>query len=225
MRTSLLTGLLSRSLPAPLRRPMPPTASLGLPTPPPSGSWRAGASAVQPGVGCEPFLEDHPWTRSLEFGSRLEYLADPKGRPQTVHMELHPFGINPEDGDSFEVSVGRLFERLNAPFDILDDGQIVLPPDAHATYSRTRQRRHGGVSAGVGGTAGGHVRGLEAASSSYSPRTGGARTTASLRRRGGRLETDVQHPVLTAVQPACAPSSTNARPVVPGRPSPRACNL
>lgn len=90
---------------------------------------------LQPSIGFEPFLEDHSWIRSLDFSGRFEYLTDLTGQPQTVHTGLQPVGINLESGDSFEVRIGRLFERLNAPFDILNDEEIVLSPDTYVTYT------------------------------------------------------------------------------------------
>jgi hypothetical protein len=96
---------------------------------------RRGFRRLQPSAGYEPFLEDHPWIRSLEFSTRFEYLTDLQGTPQTVSIGVQPFGIILDSGDSFEVSGRRLFERLNGPFDILGDGELVLPPGTYVTYT------------------------------------------------------------------------------------------
>lgn len=96
---------------------------------------------LQPSVSYEPFLEGHPWIRSLEFGSRFEYLTALDLTPLTVQTGLQLFGITLDSGDSFEVSVDRLFERLQAPFDILGDGRIVLPPDTYTTYTGSAELR------------------------------------------------------------------------------------
>lgn len=96
---------------------------------------RRGFRRLQPSAGYEPFLEEHPWIRSLEFGTRFEYLTDLALEPLTVHVGLQPFGITLDSGDSFEISVDRLFERLTVPFDILGDGRIVLSRDTYTMYS------------------------------------------------------------------------------------------
>jgi len=96
---------------------------------------RRGFRRLQPSIGYEPFLENHPWIRSLEFGSRFEYLTDLALTPLTVQIGVQPFGLNLDSGDSFEVNIDRRFERLNRAFDILGDGSIVLPAQTYTTYT------------------------------------------------------------------------------------------
>lgn len=98
---------------------------------------RRGFRRLQPSINYEPFLEEHPWIRSLEFGTRFEYLTDLSLTPLTVQLGLQPFGINLDSGDTFEILVDRFFERLQAPFDILGDGRVVLPPGTYTTYTST----------------------------------------------------------------------------------------
>lgn len=102
---------------------------------------RRGFRRLQPSAGYEPFLENHPWIRSLEFGTRFEYLTDLALEPLTVQVGLQPFGITLDSGDSFELSVSRRFEQLTSPFDILGNGRIVLPPDTYITYSGEAELR------------------------------------------------------------------------------------
>lgn len=96
---------------------------------------RRGFRRLQPSAGYEPFLENHSWIRSLEFGVRYESLTDLSLKPLTVHMGLQPFGLTLESGDRFEVRLGRVFERLKSPFDILGNGQVVLSPGTYITYN------------------------------------------------------------------------------------------
>jgi hypothetical protein len=96
---------------------------------------RRGFRRLQPSLGYEPFLESHPWIRSLEFGARFEYLTDLALEPLTVQMGLQPFGLTLDSGDGFEITVDRLFERLQRPFDILGDGRVVLQPGTYTTYT------------------------------------------------------------------------------------------
>lgn len=98
----------------------------------------------QPSVGYEPFLEDHPWIRSLEFSSRFEYLTDLRGTPQTVNLGLQPFGLTLDSGDQLEVGVRRSFERLNRRFDILGDETIVLTPGTYVMYTGDLEFRTAG---------------------------------------------------------------------------------
>jgi hypothetical protein len=97
---------------------------------------RRGFRRLQPTVSYLPFLESNPLIRSLEFTTRYEYLTDLTLEPQTVQLG-ETFGLTLESGDRFSLNVDRLFERLNAPFDILGDGRIVLPPGTYTTYSGT----------------------------------------------------------------------------------------
>lgn len=121
---------------------------------------------LQPSVGYQPFLENHPSIRSLDFGSRFEYLTDLTGRPQTVHVGLQPVGLTLESGDSFEVSVDRLFERLNDPFDILNDEQVVLSPSTYVSYTGNAEIRtadYRTISGNLEATYGGFWSGTQAA--------------------------------------------------------------
>ena len=102
---------------------------------------RRGFRRLQPSLSYEPFLEQHSWIRSLDFGVRYEYLTGLDMEPLTVQLGVQPFGMTLESGDRFEVSVDRLFERLTAPFDILGDGTVVLTPGTYTTYSAELEAR------------------------------------------------------------------------------------
>lgn len=102
---------------------------------------RRGFRRLQPSVGYEPFLEQHSWIRNLEFGVRFEYLTALDLQPLTVQTGVQPFGLTLESGDSFEGSVDRLFERLEAPFDLLGDGRIVIAPGTYTTHTGTIELR------------------------------------------------------------------------------------
>lgn len=96
---------------------------------------RVGFRRLQPTVGYEPVLENHPYVQELGFTVRYEYLTDLAVEPQTINLTLTPLDVQFTTGDAFEAAGAYDFERLNAPFDILRDGRIVIPPGEYRTYS------------------------------------------------------------------------------------------
>jgi len=96
---------------------------------------RVGFRRLQPTVEYEPVLEDHPYVQNLGFTVRYEYLTDLAVEPQTINLTLTPLDVEFVTGDRFEAAGAYDFERLNAPFDILRDGSIVIPPGEYRTYT------------------------------------------------------------------------------------------
>jgi len=94
---------------------------------------RVGFRRLQPSFGYEPVLEDHPFIRQLDFSVRFEYLTDLDFEPETVNLTLTPLDVRFTSGDAVEADVAYDFERLDAPFDILRDGSIVIPPGTYRT--------------------------------------------------------------------------------------------
>ena len=96
---------------------------------------RVGFRRLQPTVGYEPVLEDHPYVQELGFTVRYEYLTDLALQPQTINLTLRPVDVQFRTGDALRAGAAYDFERLTAPFDILRDGSIVIPPGEYRTYS------------------------------------------------------------------------------------------
>ena len=96
---------------------------------------RVGFRRLQPTVGYEPVLEDHPYVQKLGFTVRYEYLTDLALQPQTINLTLRPVDVQFRTGDALRAGAAYDFERLTAPFDILRDGSIVIPPGEYRTYS------------------------------------------------------------------------------------------
>ena len=81
----------------------------------------------QPTFGYEWFLSNNSWIRSWEVQLFHEFLTDLDFKPQTVNLRLTPIDIEFESGERFEASIRRDFERLNADFDILRNGTMIIP--------------------------------------------------------------------------------------------------
>jgi len=96
---------------------------------------RVGFRRLQPTVEYEPTLEAHPYVQELGFTVRYEYLTDLAVEPQTVNLTLTPVDVELVTGDNVEAAGAYDFERLTAPFDILRDGSIVIPPGEYRTYT------------------------------------------------------------------------------------------
>ncbi len=94
---------------------------------------RRGFRRLQPTVGYEPVFENHPYVRQMEFSVRFEYLTDLALNPETINLTLTPLDVRFTTDDSFEAQAAYDFERLDAPFDILRDGSIVIPPGTYRT--------------------------------------------------------------------------------------------
>lgn len=95
---------------------------------------RVGFRRLQPSIGYEPFLDDHPYIQQLGFSLRYEYLTDLSLNPQTINLSLTPVDLRFRSGDRFDAQASYDFERLNGPFDILRDGSIVIPPGEYRTF-------------------------------------------------------------------------------------------
>jgi hypothetical protein len=96
---------------------------------------RVGFRRFQPTIEYEPVLEDHPYVQTLGFTVRYEYLTDLAVEPQTINLTLTPVDVEFVTGDGVEAAGAYDFEQLNAPFDILRDGSIVIPPGEYRTYT------------------------------------------------------------------------------------------
>lgn len=88
---------------------------------------------LQPTIGYEPVLEENPYVQELGFTVRYEYLTDLDFDPQTINLTLTPIDVQFTSGDTFEAAAAYDFERLTAPFDILRDGSILIPPGSYRT--------------------------------------------------------------------------------------------
>ena len=127
---------------------------------------RVGFRRLQPTVEYEPVLEDHPYIQNLGFTVRYEYLTDLAVEPQTINLTLTPLDVQFTTGDAVEAAGAYDFERLTAPFDILRDGSIVIPPGEYRTYTlemgaETAEYRR--VSAGASAEYGGFWSGTQTA--------------------------------------------------------------
>ncbi len=94
---------------------------------------RVGFRRLQPTVSYQPVLKGYSAIQELGFTARFEYLTDLAFEPETINLTLSPVDIQFITGDTFEAQGAYDFERLDAPFDILRDGSIIIPPGSYRT--------------------------------------------------------------------------------------------
>ena len=82
---------------------------------------------VEPRFTYSPLIEKSDFIRELTWEISFEHLMDLDWRRLTQNARFTPFEIRLESGDEFSYQFIRNYERLLEPFDILDDGSIVIP--------------------------------------------------------------------------------------------------
>lgn len=105
---------------------------------------RTGFRRLQPSVGYAILADNISWIRELEWGIRYEHLTDLDFKLLTQQLRFELLELTLESGDSFSISTGREYERLQRPFDIKRDGSVIIPRDEYTNWSATLRARSAG---------------------------------------------------------------------------------
>ncbi len=96
---------------------------------------RNGFKRVDPLIGYRPNFPKSDVIRDITMSVRYENLWDLDYSLLTQNLRLQPLGLQFESGEQLRISFNRNYERLQADFDILRDGSIIIPM---ADYSNWR---------------------------------------------------------------------------------------
>ena len=96
---------------------------------------RIGFRRFQPSIGFNPLFEQSNVIRDIDFGFRFEHLMDMDWELLTQEFRFELFDLTFMSGERVAVDVSREYERLTERFDILNNGEIVLPIDEYVTWS------------------------------------------------------------------------------------------
>ncbi len=90
--------------------------------PRPGTRWYQGGGAYQP----RPQGGFFDWARQFYFELYATYVEDLDGNVESWRVFTAPFNVQTESGEHFEANVAPQFERLTAPFEIVDG--VIIPP-------------------------------------------------------------------------------------------------
>ncbi len=113
---------------------------------------RVGFRRLQPSADYTFLFPNSNLFRSYQIDVRYEHLMNMDFEPETIVLRLRPVNIEFESGARFSASVGRNYEGLDLPFDILRDGSIIIPAGDYNNWTfeldaRTSSFRRVSVSA------------------------------------------------------------------------------
>ena len=112
---------------------------------------RVGFRRLQPSISYAPLWKNSRLIREVSWEYFFEYLMQLDWQPATVNHRVRLLGLRFETGDIIQFAVNHNYEFLDFNFDILRDGQFVIPIGEYnnAGYSITAQtarfRRFGGA--------------------------------------------------------------------------------
>jgi len=95
---------------------------------------RVGFRRLQPTITYNPLVESSGFIRELSWQYNFEYLMDMDFSPLTVNNTIRPIGIRLETGDQLTTELRHNYEFLDFNFDILRDGQFVIPIGDYVNY-------------------------------------------------------------------------------------------
>lgn len=88
---------------------------------------RVAFRRLQPTITYSPLVSKSNTIRELTWRYHLEYLMDLDFRPATVNHTLTLLGLRFETGDFFQLALTHNYENLDFNFDILRDGEFIIP--------------------------------------------------------------------------------------------------
>lgn len=95
---------------------------------------RVGFKRLQPSIVYSPLIARSEFIRELSWEYYFEYLMQMDWRPATVNHRIRLLGIRFESGDQLQFQVSRNYEFLDFDFDILRDGQFIIPEGDYNNY-------------------------------------------------------------------------------------------
>ncbi|MCC6771661.1 MAG: carbohydrate binding family 9 domain-containing protein [Gemmatimonadaceae bacterium] len=95
---------------------------------------RIGLRRLQPTITYTPLVTRSRFIRDVSWEYELEYLTDMDFVPLTVDHRVQPLRLRFETGDVISTRLLSNFERLDSPFDVLRDGQYVIPVGEYQNF-------------------------------------------------------------------------------------------
>lgn len=95
---------------------------------------RSNIRHYSPEIRFSPRPSGHRYVRRMTFGAEVDLYTDLQNRQVTRETEVTATRIELHSGDNIEFNISPTYERLEEPFEIIDD--VVLPQGAEYSFTR-----------------------------------------------------------------------------------------
>lgn len=96
---------------------------------------RVGVRRFHSTINFEHFFNENDLIRSNNSMFIFRIYTNMDFEPETINLELTALNLRSESGENIRLDVSKNYENLGAPFDVLRDGQFIIPPGDYHTWN------------------------------------------------------------------------------------------